>query len=154
MHISSQASPSRPVPLAQAADGLAAKTSVKAGKNSSYSEYCPCPANLLRFWMRMAMPSSATATMRGARRCGVPASWRRRWARCSRLGIAGMCLMRRRGCTICGAGTIMHSGVGLLMRIMFSISVQHQIAIEFLTHLLIVAMELSSAQTQMENCGI
>ncbi len=48
----------------------------------------------------------------------------------------------------------MHSGVGLLMRIMFSISVQHQIAIEFLTHLLIVAMELSSAQTQMENCGI
>ena len=147
-------SPSRPVPLAQAADGLAAKTSVKAGKNSSYSEYCPCPANLLQFWMRMAIPSSATATMRGARRCGVPVSWRRRWARCSRLGIVGMCLMRKLGCTICGAGTIMHSGVGLLMRIMFSISVQHQIAIEFLTHLLIVAMELSSAQTQMENCGI
>ena len=30
-----------------------------------------------------------------------------RWARCSRLGIAGMCLMRKLGCTICGAGTIM-----------------------------------------------
>ena len=106
MHISSQASPSRPVPLAQAADGLAAKTSVKAGKNSSYSEYCPCPANLLQFWMRMAIPSSATATMRGVRRCGALVNWRRRWARCSRLGIAGMCLMRRRGCTICGVGII------------------------------------------------
>ena len=26
---------------------------------------------LLRFWMRMAIPSSATATMRGVRRCGA-----------------------------------------------------------------------------------
>ena len=58
----------------------------------------------------MAIPSSATATMRGVRRCGAPVNWRRRWARCSRLGIAGMCLMRRRGCTICGAGTIIRGG--------------------------------------------
>ena len=34
-------------------------------------------------------------TMRGVRRCGVPVSWRKRWARCSRLGIAGMCLMSK-----------------------------------------------------------
>ena len=38
---------------------------VKAGKNSSYSEYCPCPADRPQFWMRMAIPSLATATMRG-----------------------------------------------------------------------------------------
>ena len=35
-------------------------------------------------------------TMHGARRCGALVSWRRRWARCSRSGIAGMCLTRRR----------------------------------------------------------
>ena len=93
-------SPSRPVPIAQVADGLAAKTSAKAGKTSSYSEHYPCPAILLQFWMRMAIPLSATATMRGARRCGALVNWRRRWARCSRLGIAGMCLTRRRDCTI------------------------------------------------------
>ena len=54
-----------------------------------------CRAILLQFWMRMAIPSSATATMRGARRFGVPANWRKRWARCSRLGIADMCLMSK-----------------------------------------------------------
>ena len=121
-------SPSRPVPLAQAAAGLAAKSPAKAGKTSSYSEYCPCPANLLRFWMRMAIRSSATAMMRGARRCGVPVSWRKRWARCSRLGIAGMCLMRRWGCTICGAGTIIRGGDGLLMRIVFLLVMHMHIA--------------------------
>ena len=120
MHISSQASPSRPVPLAQAADGLAAKTSVKAGKNSSYSEYCPCPANLLRFWMRMAMPSSATATMRGARRCGVPVSGRKRWARCSRSAIAGMCSMRKRGCIISKVGILILLYVVLSVAMYFS----------------------------------
>ena len=67
--------------------------------------------------MKVAIQSSATATMRGARRCGVPVNWRRRWARCSRLGIAGMCLMRKLGCTICGVGIIMRNGAGLLMRI-------------------------------------
>ena len=87
-----------------------------------------CRAILLRFWMRMAMPSSATATMRGARRCGVPANWRKRWARCSRLGIAGMCLMRKLGCTICGVGTIIRSGVGLLMRIQLSPTICFYIA--------------------------
>ena len=65
----------------------------------------------------MAIQSSATATMRGARRCGAPVNWRKRWARCSRLGIAGMCLMRKRGCTISGVGTIIRGGDGLLMRI-------------------------------------
>ena len=64
----------------------------------------------------VALLDSATATMRGVRRCGALVSWRRRWARCSRLGIAGMCLMRRRGCTICGVGTIIRSVDGLLMR--------------------------------------
>ena len=113
-------SPSRPVPLAPAADGLAAKTSAKAGKTSSYSEYCPCPANLLRFWMRMAIPSSATATMRGARPLARVGLWRRRWGLCSRSAIAGMCSMRRRGCTICGVGTITRNGAGLLMRMRLS----------------------------------
>ena len=75
-----------------------------------------CRAILLRFWMKRAIPSSATATMRGARRCGAPVSWRRRWARCSRLGIAGMCLMRKRGCTICGVGTIGRNGADFLMQ--------------------------------------
>ena len=56
-------------------------------------------------------------TMRGARRCGVLVSWRKRWARCSRLGIAGMCLMRRRGCTICGVGTTVASYPDLFVRI-------------------------------------
>ena len=111
---------SRLVPLAQAADGLAAKSPAKAGKASSYSKYCPCPATLLQFWMKMAIPPSATATMRGARRCGVLVSWRRRWARCSRSATAGMCLTRKRGCTICGVGTIIRSGGGLLMRIIQS----------------------------------
>ena len=64
----------------------------------------------------VALLDSATATMRGARRCGVPVSWRRRWGRSTRLGIADMCLMRRRGCTICGVGIIMRNGAGLLMR--------------------------------------
>ena len=68
----------------------------------------------------MAIPSSATATMRGAHRCGVLVSWRKRWARCSRSGIAGMCLMRRQGCTICGVGTIIRVVDGLLMRIRLS----------------------------------
>ncbi len=72
-----------------------------------------CRAILLRFWMRMAMRSSATVTMRGARRCGVLVSWRRRWARCSRLGIAGMCLMRKRGCTICGVVFILQALIDL-----------------------------------------
>ena len=58
----------------------------------------------------MAIPSSATDMMRGVRRCGVPANWRKRWARCGRLGIAGMCLTRRRGCTISGVGTIIRGG--------------------------------------------
>ena len=89
---------------------LAGKFLAKAGKTSSYSEHYPCPAILLQFWMRMAIPSSATAMMRGARRCGAPVNWRRRWARCSRLGIAGMCLTRRRGCTISGVGTIIRGG--------------------------------------------
>ena len=65
----------------------------------------------------MAMPLLATATMRGGRRCGVPVNWRKRWARCSRLGIAGMCLMRRRGCTICGAGTIVQNAADLSFQI-------------------------------------
>ena len=75
-----------------------------------------CRAILLRFWMKMATPSLATATMRGARRCGALVNWRKRWAGCSRLGIAGMCLTRRRDCTICGVGTIIRGGDGLLMR--------------------------------------
>ena len=92
---------------------LAGKFLAKAGKTSSYSEHYSCPATLLRFWMKVAIQSSATATMRGARRCGVLANWRKRWARCSRLGIAGMCLMRKRGCIICGAGIITRNGAGL-----------------------------------------
>ena len=96
---------------------LAGKFLAKAGKTSSYSEHYPCPAILLQFWMRMAIPSSATATMRGARRCGALVNWQRRWARCSRLGIAGMCLMRRRGCTICGAGTIIQNAADLSFQI-------------------------------------
>ena len=67
----------------------------------------------------MAIPLSATATMRGARRCGALVNWRKRWARCSRLGIAGMCSMRKRGCTICGVGTIIRGGDGLLMQTVF-----------------------------------
>ena len=39
-------------------------------------------------------------------------SLRKRWAGRSRLGIAGMCLMRNRGCTICGAGIIIRGGDG------------------------------------------
>ena len=96
---------------------LAGKFLAKAGKTSSYSEHYSCPATLLQFWMRMAIPLSATATMRGARRCGALVNWRRRWARCSRLGIAGMCLMRRRGCTICGAGTIVQNAADLSFQI-------------------------------------
>ena len=65
-----------------------------------------CRATLLRFWMKVAIPPSATATMRGARRCGVPVSWRKRWARCSRL----LCLMRNRGCITSGAGTTAQFG--------------------------------------------
>ena len=48
-------SPSRPVPLAQAADGLAAKTSAKAGKTVPYDEYEPCPVSLLRFWIQLRL---------------------------------------------------------------------------------------------------
>ena len=48
-------SPSRPVPLAQAADGLAAKTSEKAGKTVPYDEYEPCPVSLLRFWIQLRL---------------------------------------------------------------------------------------------------
>ena len=58
------------------------------------------PVESLQFLMRMEMLLLVICTMRGARRFGVQASWRRRWARCSRLGIAGMCLTRRRDCTI------------------------------------------------------
>ena len=76
-----------------------------------------CRATLLQFWMKVAISSLATATMRGARRCGVPANWRKRWARCSRSAIAGMCLMRRRGCTICGAGTIVQNAADLSFQI-------------------------------------
>ena len=96
---------------------LAGKFLAKAGKTSSYSEHYSCPVALLQFRMRMAIPLSATATMRGVRRFGVLVSWRKRWARCSRLGIAGMCLMRKLGCTICGVGIIMRNGAGFLMRI-------------------------------------
>ena len=110
-------SPSRPVPLAQAAAGLAAKSPAKAGKTSSYSEYCPCPANLLRFWMRMAIRSSATAMMRGARRCGVPVSWRKRWARCSPSGIAATSMTKKRGCIISEVDITTLTWADLLMRI-------------------------------------
>ena len=75
------------------------------------------PVESLQFLMRMEMLLLVICTMRGARRCGVPVSWRRRWARCSRLGIAGMCLMRRRGCTICGAGTIVQNAADLSFQI-------------------------------------
>ena len=125
-------------------DWMAAKTSAKAGKTSSYSEHYPCPAILLRFWMRMAIRSSATATMRGAHRCGVPVNWRRRWARCSRLGIAGMCLMRRRGCTICGVGTIIRGGGGLLMRMLFYFKKKQA---ESIIYLLIATMHRLTMQT-------
>ena len=110
-------SPSRPVPLAQAAAGLAAKSPAKAGKTSSYSEYCPCPANLLRFWMRMAIRSSATAMMRGARRCGVPVSWRKRWATCSPSGIAATSMTKKRGCIISEVDITTLTWADLLMRI-------------------------------------
>ena len=76
-----------------------------------------CRAILLRFWMRMAIPPSATATMRGARRCGVPVSWRRRWARCSRSAIAGMCTTKKRGCIICVVGTTIQACADLLIAI-------------------------------------
>ena len=76
-----------------------------------------CRATLLRFWMKVAIPPSATATMRRVRRCGVPVSWRKRWARCSRSAIADMCLMRKLGCTTSGVGIIMRNGAGFLMRI-------------------------------------
>ena len=113
-------------------DGLAAKTSAKAGKTSSYSEYCPCPANLPQFWMKMAIPSSATATMRGVRRCGVPVSWRKRWARCRRSAIVGMCLTRKRGCTICGAGTIILNWVDFMVLIEYTKEIcLHIAAIKF-----------------------
>ena len=105
------------IALVTGATGALGKVLAKAGKTSSYSEHYPCPANLPQFWMKMAIPSSATATMRGARRCGVPASWQKRWARCSRSGIAGMCLMRRRGCITCGAGTTVASYPDLFVRI-------------------------------------
>ena len=110
-------SPSRPVPLAQAAAGLAAKSPAKAGKTSSYSEYCPCPANLLRFWMRMAIRSSATAMMRGARRCGVPASWPEHWALCSPSGIAATSMTKKRGCIISEVDITTLTWADLLMRI-------------------------------------
>ena len=74
------------------------------------------PVESLQFLMRMEMLLLVICTMRGARRCGVPVSWRKRWARCSRLGIAGMCLMRKRGCTICGVGIIIHAYSVLSMR--------------------------------------
>lgn len=74
------------------------------------------PVESLQFLMRMEMLLLVICTMRGVRRCGVPANWRRRWARCSRLGIAGMCLTRRRGCTICGVGIIIHAYSVLSMR--------------------------------------
>ena len=74
------------------------------------------PVESLQFLMRMEMLLLVICTMRGARRCGVPVSWRRHWARCSRLGIVGMCLMRRLGCTICGVGIIIHAYSVLSMR--------------------------------------
>ena len=74
------------------------------------------PVESLQFLMRMEMLLLVICTMRGARRCGVPVSWRRRWARCSRLGIVGMCLMRKLGCTICGVGIIIHAYSVLSMR--------------------------------------
>ncbi len=75
------------------------------------------PVESLQFLMRMEMLLLVICTMRGARRCGALVSWRKRWARCSRSAIAGMCLTRRRGCTICGVGIITRNGAGLLMRI-------------------------------------
>ena len=74
------------------------------------------PVESLQFLMRMEMLLLVICTMRGARRCGVPVSWRRRWARCSRLGIVGMCLMRKLGFTICGVGIIIHAYSVLSMR--------------------------------------
>ena len=53
------------------------------------------PVESLQFSMRMEMLLLVICTMRGARRCGVPVSWRKHWARCSRLGIADMCLMSK-----------------------------------------------------------
>ena len=75
------------------------------------------PVESLQFLMRMEMLLLVICMMRRARRCGALVIWRRRWARCSRLGIAGMCLMRKRGCTICGVGIITRDGAGFLMRI-------------------------------------
>ena len=74
------------------------------------------PVESLQFLMRMEMLLLVICTMRGARRCGVPVSWRRRWARCSRSAIAGMCLTRKLGCTICGVGIIIHAYSVLSMR--------------------------------------
>ena len=74
------------------------------------------PVESLQFLMRMEMLLLVICMMRRARRCGALVIWRRRWARCSRLGIAGMCLMRKRGCTICGVGTIGRNGADFLMQ--------------------------------------
>ena len=82
--------------------------------------------------------------MRGARRCGVPVNWRKRWARCSRSAIAGMCLMRRRGCIICGVGTIIRGGGGLLMRMLFYFKKKQA---ESIIYLLIATMHRLTMQT-------
>ena len=75
------------------------------------------PVESLQFLMRMEMLLLVICMMRGARRCGALVNWRRRWARCSRSAIAGMCLMRKLGCTTSGVGIIMRNGAGFLMRI-------------------------------------
>ena len=58
------------------------------------------PVESLQFLMRMEMLLLVICTMRGARRCGVPVSWRRRWARCSRSAIAGMSTTKKPSCII------------------------------------------------------
>gem|GEM_PF-4073619 len=78
-----------------------------------------CKGMLLRFSMRLETLLLAMCMMLGVSPLGRMGLWQRRWGRSTRLGIAGMCLMRKRGCTICGVGTIIRSGGGLLMRISF-----------------------------------
>ena len=78
------------------------------------------PVESLQFLMRMEMLLLVICTMRGARRCGVPVSGRKRWARCSRSAIAGMCSMRKRGCIISKVGILILLYVVLSVAMYFS----------------------------------
>ena len=65
------------------------------------------------------MLSLAMLTTHGVRRLARVVRWQVRWGLCSRSAIAGMCLMRKLGCIICGVGIIARKGAGMLMRIVF-----------------------------------